>query len=113
MKEIYISILMSVYLIYMFLFFQTSVDFNFGAESPNGWWYEHLVGDERGLRICPFGRVAIFVLIFVMIVRHYIKFPKYFIEIAFLISIILSLMNYNAVAYLLPIWIYELIIKNI
>jgi hypothetical protein len=113
MKDLYVSILMSIYLIYMFLFFQTSIDFNFGMKSPDGWWYEHLVGDEYGLRICPFGRVAIFILIFVMIIRHYIKLPKYFIETIFLISIILSFMNYNAVAYLLPIWIYELIIKNI
>ena len=48
------------------------MDFNV-LRSPTGWWFEHLVGDHYGLRICPFGRVAIFALIAILIARHYIK----------------------------------------
>lgn len=106
MKKINISLLESIYLIYMFLFFQTTMDFNI-LSSPNGWWFEHLTGNEYGKRICPFGRVAIFALIFILILRNIINIPRYFIKISLFISFILSLMNLNAVVYLVPIWIYE------
>ncbi len=104
MKDTIIEV---IYLIYMFLFFKTTVDFNI-LRSPQGWWFEHLIGDEYGVRICPFGQVAIFALIFVLILRHYIKIPQWFIYFALGISFILSLMNMNAVIYLLPIWLYEI-----
>tara|TARA_Y100000768_G_C23924797_1_gene656914 strand:+ start:821 stop:1150 length:330 start_codon:yes stop_codon:yes gene_type:complete len=106
MPSLKISILESLYLIFMFLFFKTSVDFNV-LRSPEGWWFEHLVGDEYGVRICPFGQVAIFALIFVLILRHYVKIPQWFIYLALGISFVLSLMNMNAVVYLIPVWIIE------
>ena len=107
MKKLYISILESLYLIIMFHFFKTSIDFNILA-SPNGWWFEHLIGDEKGLRICPFGRVAILVLIFVLIVRNYVNIPQYIINISLIIAFILSLINLNAVVYLLPVLLTEI-----
>ncbi len=91
----------------MFLFFKTSVDFNV-LLSPKGWWFEHLIGDEYGLRICPFGRVAIFLLIFILLIRHYIKIPQYCINAALLISFLISLINLNASIYLIPVWLYEI-----
>ena len=106
MSKLYISMLESLYLIIMFHFFKTSIDFNILA-SPNGWWFEHLIGNEKGLRICPFGRVAILALIFVLIVRNYINIPQYVINISLIIAFILSLMNLNAVVYILPILITE------
>ena len=106
MPSLKISILESLYLIFMFLFFKTSIDFNV-LRSPEGWWFEHLVGDEYGARICPFGQVAIFALIFVLILRHYVKIPHWFIYLALGISFVLSLMNMNAVVYLIPVWIIE------
>lgn len=101
------SIIEGVYLVYMFLFFKTSIDFNV-LSSPKGWWFEHLIGNEYGVRICPFGQVAIFALIFLLIIRHYIKIPMKYINTALIISFILSLMNMNALVYLLPIWLYEI-----
>jgi hypothetical protein len=62
MSSLRVSILETLYLIFMFLFFKTSIDFNF-LRSPEGLWFEHIVGDEYGVRICPFGRIAIFALI--------------------------------------------------
>ena len=106
MDSVYLSIIESIYLIYIFEFFETSVDFNFMA-SPEGWWWEHLVGEEKGLRVCPFGQVAIFFLIALLLSRHYIKIPKYAMYISFLIAFILSLMNLNAMVYLLPVWFLE------
>jgi len=111
MEKIYISILESIYLIFMFHFFNTSIDFNVIA-SPTGWWFEHLIGDEYGLRICPFGRVAIFALIIVLLLRHYFKISQSFVNIALGISFILSLMNLNAVVYLIPIWLIEFYIST-
>ena len=101
------SIIETIYLIYMFLFFKTSIDFNI-LSSPKGWWFEHLIGDEYGLRICPFGRIAIFALIFVLIARHYFEIPENFMIFALLVSFVLSLMNLNAVVYLIPVWLLEL-----
>ena len=106
MKKLYISILESIYLIIMFHFLKTSIDFNILA-SPKGAWFEHLIGNEKGLRICPFGRVAILALIFVLIVRNYVNIPQYVINISLIIAFILSLMNLNAVVYILPILITE------
>ena len=106
MPSLKISLIESTYLIFMFLFFKTTMDFNV-LRSPNGWWFNLLVGEEYGLRICPFGRVAIFALIFVLILRHYVKIPEWFIYLALVISFVLSLMNMNAVVYLIPIWLIE------
>jgi len=101
-----VSILESVYLIFMFIFFKTTVDFNV-LRSPSGKWFKHLIGDEYGNRICPFGKVAIFALIFVLLIRHYIKIPQYFINLALIVAFVLSLMNINAVVYLIPIFLIE------
>ena len=107
MKKLYVSILECIYVLYMFLFFKTSVDFNV-MRSPKGWLFEHLIGDEYGLRICPFGRIAIFALIFVLISRHYFEIPENFMIFALFVSFVLSLMNLNAVVYLIPIWLVEM-----
>ena len=101
-----LSVFESVYLIFMFIFFKTTVDFNV-LRSPSGKWFKHLIGDEYGNRICPFGKVAIFALIFVLLIRHYIKIPQYFINLALIIAFVLSLMNMNAVVYLFPIFLIE------
>ena len=108
MDKLKISILESIYLIYMFLFFKTSVDFNI-IKSPEGWWLEHLIGDEVGPRICPFGRVAIFGLIFILIVRNYIDIAQNIINISLGMAFILSLVNLNALIYLLPVLLVEII----
>ncbi len=102
MLNLKISVLESLYLIFMFLFFKTTGDFNV-LRSPDGWWYSHLIGDEYGVRICPFGRIAIFALIFILIARHYIKISQDFINISLVVAFVLSLMNMNALIYLLPV----------
>ena len=107
MDRLNISIIESLYLIFMFHFFKTSIDFNI-LSSPKGWLFEHLIGDEYGLRICLFGKVAIFALIFLLIGRHFYEIPEDFIKFGLLVSLVLSLMNLNAVVYLIPVWIIEL-----
>ena len=90
----------------MFLFFKTSIDFNV-LTSPKGWLFEHLIGDTYGLRVCLFGRIAIFALIFVLIMRHFINISPLFVKISLGIAGFLSLINLNAFVYLIPIILFE------
>lgn len=110
-NKLLISVLESIYLIYMFYFFETSFDFNIFASSEN-WLFKHLIGNEKGLRICPFGRIVIIPFVIILILRNFSFIPisKYFINILLVLSFIMSLMNLNAVAYFIPVWIVELFI---
>ena len=110
MNSLQISIFESIYLIYMFLFFKTSIDFNI-LSSPNMWLFKHLIGDTYGLRICPFGQIAIFALIFILIFRNFINISPILINISFVIAVILSLINLNALVYLIPVLLVEFV-KN-
>ena len=108
MASIKLSVIESVYLIFMFLFFKTSIDFNIIA-SPKGWLFKHLIGDKYSLRICPFGRIAIFALIFILIMRNYINIPPRFVKFALIVAAFLSLINMNALVYLLPVFLIEFV----
>ena len=90
----------------MFRFFKTSINFSKGTFNSD--FFHHSLGDQRELRICPFGRVAIFGLIFILISRHFILYPKKFIIFVWVITVLLSTMNMNAVMYLLPVELVEL-----
>ena len=111
MKRLYISILESIYLIYMFLIFKTKTDFNILA-SPKNWLLKHNTGNEYLQRICPLGQIAVFLLVFVIIGRHYINISKNIINTILIIAIILSLINLNAFIYLLPVFIVEFILNK-
>ena len=90
----------------MFRFFKTSINFSKGTFDSD--FFHHSLGVQRELRICPFGRVAIFGLIFILISRHFILYPKKFIIFVWVITVLLSTMNMNAVMYLLPVELVEL-----
>ena len=106
MRLLTISIVESVYLTYMFHFLQTSVDFNF-MESPTTSFFKHAVGNEKTYRICPFGKYAIVLLIAVLLGRNLISISKFFVAVSMGIALFLSLMNMNALIYLLPVVIVE------
>ena len=96
-----IRILESLYLIFMFCFFETSVDFNV-LSSPDHRFFKHLIGNEKGNRICPFGHVAIFALVAVLLFGS-----RALIKCGLVIAFILSLMNLNALVYLIPVFVVE------
>ena len=108
-KKLIISILESIYLIYMFHYFETSVDFNIFASSEH-WLFNHLIGNEKGLRICPFGRIVIIPFVIILIMRNFGFMPisKYFMNMLLILSFVMSFMNMNAVAYFIPVWLTEL-----
>jgi len=110
-KNLMISLIESLYLIYMFYFFKTTFDFNIFS-SPKYWAFKHLKGRKYGLRICLFGKIIIVPFIFILILRNYIRFPNYFMKSILFLSFVLSWMNMNAVAYFVPIWLIELLIIN-
>ena len=96
-----IHILEALYLIFMFCFFETSVDFNV-LSSPDHRFFKHLIGNEKGNRICPFGNVAIFALVAVILFGS-----GQLIKCSLVIAFVLSLMNLNALVYLIPVFVVE------
>ena len=75
-----ISIIESIYLIYMFHFLKTSINFNVLPELSlvkNNDYFKHLSDDTCDLRICKFGRVVIFLLIAVLLIRNVYPITKF------------------------------------
>ena len=110
---LFISITESIYLIYMFYFFHTTIDFNLIHHNYFNHIkiLKHIQGNEKGLRICLFGRLLLPLFICFLLLRNYDpSINQYWLSII-ITSFILSLLNMNAIVYLLPIWIIELYIK--
>ena len=102
-----ISIIEACYLFYMFYIFETNIDFNVFS-SPSNYWFKHLVGNEKGLRICLFGQIMAIPAIIILLLRCVNeKIANVVIKPVIYISMILSLLNMNAIVYLLPIWMIE------
>jgi len=107
---IIISLVESFYLIYMFYFYYTNIDFNI---IPHNWFdniplLNHLKGNTKGLRICLFGRYILPFFIAYLILRNYIGSLEIYWRYIIFISFILSLLNMNAFVYLTPVWLIEI-----
>jgi len=76
-------------------------------ESPTTSFFKHAVGNEKTCRICPFGQYAIFLLIAILLGRNVISMSKFFVIVSIGIAAFLSLLNMNALIYLLPVMIVE------
>lgn len=111
MLRIFISILESIYLFYMFRFFKTTIDFNMSRKSLTGWKiFKHLTTNEKGLRMCPFGRTAILFFCLFLLSRHIINIPYKMTKSVFIITAILTILNFNALVYLLPVFTIEFLL---
>jgi hypothetical protein len=112
----YITLIESIYLIYMFFYFKTSYSFNlaiFDKETQNmGSYFVHDTGYNEN-KICKFGKnMAIFAIILAWLRVYYWNTNKDVIitnTIRFdALGVILALlMNMNAVVYILPLIISE------
>ena len=105
--NLFISIFESLYIIYMFNYFKTSVYLSHPLDvyTKNIPFMNH---SNKENHICPLGNIAGFLLPFWFIGRHYIKSKmKYnqFIMNSFLFISFFS--NLNAFFYFLPIYIIE------
>ena len=111
-----IFIFLSFYLIYMFIFFKTTISFNHPYElniiSLNNYLKHSFKSSKYESKICLFGKYAIFFLVAFLITRKFYNFPKFYSKFILLITFVLSLMNMNAVLYLLPYFIIELYLLN-
>ena len=105
--KLIMSALEAIYLIYTFHFMNTSIDFNILA-SPEHYLMKHAIGAEKTLRICPFGRIAIIPLIMILLARNLVDIPHQYIVNAVAVAMVLSLVNLNALIYLIPIAIIEI-----
>ena len=116
MYNIDISIIESLYLIYMFLFFETNVNFDTFTFRPlinvseNSSFF-HSNGNEYGSKICPFGKSIIFLFVAILLLRNYISIPKYIMIATIIIAILMSFINLNALVYILPVIFYEICLQ--
>lgn len=95
----------------MFHFFMTKKDFNWIQYNWENTYMKHLNGNTYGLRICPFGRSAIFFLISLLLLRNLVKFKQIYILYSLYFALFLSLLlNWNALVYLMPVFIIEKLI---
>ena len=109
MKSIlYISILESIYLLYMFRYFETTINFDIHKIYFANKYFNHNITNDYGLKICPFGRDIILVLIGILLFRIVFEIPQTYIYYSLYIALGLSLlMNWNAFVYILPIYVIE------
>ena len=108
MNKLYISILESIYLIFMFRFFKTSINFDILKIYWANKYLNHNIENTYGPKICPFGQDIIFVLIFILLFRSVYTIDKTYIRYSLYIALGLSLlMNWNAFVYLLPVYAIE------
>ena len=106
MPVLWLSILEAVYLSYTFHFLQTSVDFNI-IDSPSNVFFKHPIGNAKVCRICPFGQYAIVILIGMLILRNFIHIPPSVVLGSILLAMLVSLINLNAMVYLIPVALIE------
>ena len=111
---LYISILECIYLIFMFRFFKTSINFDILKIYWVNKYLEHDIENNYGLKICPFGQDAILLLIGLLLFRNIYPIENLYIRYSLYIALGLSLlMNWNAVVYLLPVYVVERYFNNI
>ena len=110
MKIKIISFIEAIYLIYMFHFFRTTMDFSLAYNFEHS-WLKHNNEAIKCRRICAFGRMAIIPYAILLIMRNYVNIPRIFIVVATLLAFSLSFMNTNATVYLIPIFLAEFLIS--
>jgi len=112
-----ISIIESIYIIYVLNYFKTRYSLAHPFTYFENKFFFHAIGksDKAISNICPFGHMAswylaLFVLIRLILLKCNTIKLKYIVKaskLALFITILFSFMNFNAVAYLLPVFILE------
>ena len=109
MNPIVISIIESIYIIYMFNFFKTSVYLShpFDVFTKNIKLIDH---SDRENHMCSLGNITGYVLGIWFIIRHYINpsfYQKWNQIIIYIVFFGCLISNTNAFVYFLPIFIIE------
>ena len=116
--ELIIYLLLSVYIIYMFNYFKTHYNFALSASKINIKYLFHPVTLSSGPQnmICKFGKDSSWLLASFFIIRYFIKSNnlirystiKTFSTIILIAVFTISLININALIYLIPYFIIEI-----
>ena len=114
---IIISLVEAIYVIYMLNFFKTRYSFAHPLTYFDNRIFRHPIGksSEKQSQICSFGHVGGYIIAFFIIARlitvQYnilsINTILLFNKLAVMTVFILSLLNFNAVLYLIPFFIIE------
>ena len=117
-----VSIAEAIYVIYMLNYFKTKYSLAHPFTYFENKFLYHPIGksDKPICNICPLGNVGAFFIAFYVIVRWIIvsktrgsnKNIKLFSIFAFVLVFMMSLLNFNAVVYLIPYFVTEIYIIN-
>lgn len=118
-EPLLISIIEAIYVIYMFNYFKTRYSLSFPVIYYNS-YFTHPIGKHKYPKsnICKFGHDMSWLIAIYLIIMGYLfsiyKKNKYLSSINRLVLFtifLFSLLNLNAVVYLLPIFIIEIFMK--
>ena len=109
---IYLSLFESIYILYMFNFYKTSIYYShpFDIITKNKPFIQHDISSNHTNKICILGNIAGYLLPFWFIGRHYINKNDYkSINNVFILLLLLGTLftNTNAFIYCIPIFIIE------
>ena len=108
-------IIESAYIIYMLRYFKTQYEIHHPLEyfitKDIGFIKHPIYTSKYESKICPLGNIGCFILTFLILLRWYMggKMKKWS-RIVLFITMYLSMLNMNAIIYLLPVFIYELML---
>ena len=116
-KLIILNIIQGLYIIYILNFFKTKYSLAHPLSNFSSDYFKHPIGVNSTpiSNICEFGhQMSWFLGLFVVLRSLFItKFTKYISIIVLIITATFSLLNFNAVVYLIPHFIIEIyLIKN-
>ena len=122
--KLIISIFEGLYIMYMFIFFKTKYSLEIGRWVGNPittFFQDKLHLDVKDLldhpvvlceepmsQICLFGKYASILIFIFLVLRNFIPCLAKVNTVIFIIIFIMSFMNYNAVLYLIPVFLLEL-----
>ena len=112
MKNILLNLVQSIYIIYILNYFKTRYSFAHPLSNYSPSYFKHPIGINNIpiSNICNFGHNASFYLAIFVILRSIFinKYSKKISIIVLIITFLLSLLNFNAVIYLIPHFVIEI-----
>jgi hypothetical protein len=115
--KLIITCILAVYVIFMLRYFKTKYSFAHPLSDFSDAYFKHPVGQTKKVQsqICRFGHDASFVLGGFLILKELLHNNKYIStdfytgisRLCFVTVFVFSLMNFNAVIYLIPFFIVE------
>lgn len=113
----FITLFEIIYLHFMFHHFKTTINFNHPFEYITNQnknvnqYFKHSITQDYESKICDFGKHSIIILILYLICTIILPnfFHKHISLVILIITFLLSLLNMNAVIYLLPYFVIEIL----